>query len=221
MRMNTHNLITRAQRNLRTVAVAAACLIASFGGNAMAESTPSPTTPNSLKTAIFAGGCFWCMQSEFAHRPGVISTTVGYSGGSVPNPTYEQVGTGKTGHREALMLTYNPAEVSYDDLLKIFWSNVDPLDATGQFCDQGPQYKSAVFYSAEAEKQAAEASKQKLAEKLGQPVMTDILPATPFYAAEAEHQNYSEKNPFKYKLYRGGCGRDGRLNELQKKMKTP
>jgi peptide-methionine (S)-S-oxide reductase len=182
------------------------------GGNVMAET---------MKKAIFAGGCFWCMQSEFHNLKGVQSTLVGYAGGAEANPTYEQVSSGKTGHREALEITYNPAEVSYDKLLDVFWSNVDPLDATGQFCDQGPQYKSGVFVSNEAERTAAEASKAILAKQLGEPVFTDILPTAKFWPAEEYHQNYHAKNPFKYKLYRTGCGRDGRLQDLEKRRQSP
>lgn len=175
-----------------------------------------------LKQAVFAGGCFWCMQSEFSSLKGVSKTLVGYAGGAEPNPTYEQVGSGKTGHREALQVAYDPTVITYPQLLEVFWSNVDPLDVTGQFCDQGPQYKSGVFVTTPEETAAAEASKAALAKKLGQPVLTDIIPFTGakavFWPAEEYHQNYSAKNPFKYKLYRSGCGRDGRLNDLKKKM---
>ena len=190
--------------------VLAAMAMAMMGGMAMAES----------KVAVFAGGCFWCMQSEFKDVPGVTKSLVGYAGGKEQNPTYEQVSSGSTGHREALQVTYDPAKVSYEKLLEVFWSNVDPLDATGQFCDQGPQYKSGVFVATEAERKAAEASKIALAAKLGQTVLTDILPFTGpeavFWPAEEYHQNYSDKNPFKYRMYKTGCGRDGRLNEVKK-----
>jgi len=181
-----------------------------MGGKIMAET---------LKQAVFAGGCFWCMQGEFHGLKGVQDTVVGYSGGTVANPTYSQVSSGTTGHREALQVVYNPAVVSYPQLLEVFWRNVDPLDATGQFCDQGPQYKSAIFVDDEAERTAAEASKAALAKQLGQPVATEILPAHPFWPAEAYHQHYSAKNPFQYRVYRTGCGRDGRLRELEK-MRT-
>jgi peptide-methionine (S)-S-oxide reductase len=139
-----------------------------MGGKIMAEN---------LKQAVFAGGCFWCMQGEFHGLKGVQDTVVGYSGGTVANPTYSQVSSGTTGHREALQVVYNPAVVSYPQLLEVFWRNVDPLDATGQFCDQGPQYKSAIFVDDAAERTAAEASKAALAKQLGQPVETEILPA--------------------------------------------
>ncbi len=171
------------------------------------------------KKVVFAGGCFWCMESEFKEVKGIQETLVGYAGGESENPTYEQVGTGTTGHRESLEVTYDPTVVSYEKLLEVFWSNVDPLDATGQFCDQGPQYKSGIFVADDAERKAAEASKVALAAKLGKPVATDILPAAKFWPAEAYHQNYSETNPFKYRLYRTGCGRDGRLNAIEKMKK--
>lgn len=183
--------------------------ISAIGGQAMAES----------KKAVFAGGCFWCMESEFKEVKGIQDTLVGYAGGKSENPTYEQVGTGTTGHRESLEVTYDPTVVSYEKLLEVFWSNVDPLDATGQFCDQGPQYKSGIFVADDAERKAAEASKVALAAKLGKPVATDILPSAKFWPAEAYHQNYSETNPFKYRLYRTGCGRDGRLIEIEKMKK--
>jgi peptide-methionine (S)-S-oxide reductase len=183
--------------------------ISAIGGQAMAES----------KKVVFAGGCFWCMESEFKEVKGIQETLVGYAGGESENPTYEQVGTGTTGHRESLEVTYDPTVVSYEKLLEVFWSNVDPLDATGQFCDQGPQYKSGIFVADDAERKAAEASKVALAAKLGKPVATDILPAAKFWPAEAYHQNYSETNPFKYRLYRTGCGRDGRLNAIEKMKK--
>ena len=194
---------------MKALIMGAVLAVSALGGNVMAES----------KKALFAGGCFWCMQSEFKDVKGVTGSLVGYAGGTVENPTYEQVGTGTTGHREALEVTYDPAQVSYEKLLEVFWSNVDPLDATGQFCDQGPQYKSGIFVADDAERKAAEASKVALQTKLGKPVATDILPTSKFWPAEAYHQNYSETNPFKYRLYRTGCGRDGRLNEI-KSMKN-
>lgn len=182
-----------------------------MGGTAMAET---------MKKAVFAGGCFWCMQSEFHSLKGVKDTVVGYTGGTEPNPTYEQVSSGKTGHREALEITYDPAVVGYPQLLEVFWRNVDPLDATGQFCDQGPQYKSGIFVADGAERSAADASKAALAKSLGEPVLTEILLSAKFWPAEEYHQNYHAKNPFKYKLYRTGCGRDGRLKDLERMRKN-
>lgn len=170
---------------------------------------------NTNKTAIFAGGCFWCMQSEFASEKGVLNTVVGYSGGTLKNPSYEQVSSGQTGHREAIEVTYDPTQVDYPRLLEIFWSNIDPLDATGQFCDKGEQYKAAIFTADAAEKQAAEASAKALSIKLNQRVVTDILPRQPFYTAEEYHQDFYKKSAARYATYRAGCGRDKRLNYLK------
>jgi peptide-methionine (S)-S-oxide reductase len=179
----------------------------------MAETQP--------QTAIFAGGCFWCMESEFTSEPGVLSTEVGFTGGHVANPTYEQVSGGKTGHREALKVTYDPTQTTYEHLLTIFWNNIDPLDATGQFCDKGEQYKAALFVATPEEKNAAEASAAEVTRKLGRPVVTDILPRAPFYKAEDYHQAYYKKSATSYQRYRQSCGRDGRLNDLKKAMTKP
>jgi peptide-methionine (S)-S-oxide reductase len=181
------------------------------GGQAMAET---------LKTATFAGGCFWCMQSEFDHQQGVKKTTVGFTGGHVDNPTYEQVSAGNTGHFEAIQVTYDPAVVSYPRLVDIFWSNIDPMDAAGQFCDKGTQYRSAIFVSDAQERRDAEASKvalgKTLSTKLGKPVeiVTEVLPAVKFWPAEEYHQEYYLKNPLRYAAYRQGCGRDAKLKEI-------
>lgn len=165
-------------------------------------------------SAVFAGGCFWCMEPPYDKVDGVISTTPGYAGGEEKTATYEQVSSGTTGHYEAIKIEYDPAKVSYQQLLDIFWKNIDPFDAKGQFCDKGPQYRAAIFYDSEAEKDFAEASKKKVTEKLGKPVVTAILPAPKFYAAEDYHQDYYQNNPFRYKLYRYGCGRDKRLETV-------
>lgn len=202
----------------RLLALLSALILPSMSQATSTTSHESRVTHH--ETATFAGGCFWCMQSEIAGTKGVISTVVGYTGGHTPSPTYQTIGTGTTGHREAIQVTYHPAQVTYDQLLAIFWANVDPLDATGQFCDQGDQYKAAIYVASDAEKQAAEASRTALSAKLGQAVVTDILPASTFYPAEEYHQNYHEKNPFQYKLYRTGCGRDGRLQDLKKQLKS-
>lgn len=167
-------------------------------------------------TAIFAGGCFWCMEPPFDALTGVISTTSGYIGGTVPSPGYEQVSAGGTGHAEAVQVTYDPAEVGYDDLLDVFWRNIDPLDPGGQFCDRGSQYRSAIFYEDERQKQLAEGSREKLVAsgRFDRPIVTEVVPASAFYPAEDYHQNYYEKNPIRYKFYRYRCGRDDRLEEL-------
>ena len=169
-----------------------------------------------LAGAIFAGGCFWCMEPPFDALPGVLATTSGYTGGSVVNPSYEQVSSGKTGHVEAVKIEYDAKRVSYSQLLEVFWHNVDPTDAGGQFCDRGPQYTTAIFTSDDEQLAEATAAKEKLdaSHALQKPVVTAIRPAGPFYPAEDYHQNYYEKNPLRYKVYRGGCGRDHVLEQL-------
>ena len=169
-------------------------------------------TFNTLKadTAIFSGGCFWCMQPPFdsLKSRGVIKTTVGYTGGTKENPTYEETSAGGTGHRESIEVVYDAKKISYQDLLKVFWENIDPFDQYGQFCDKGEQYTSAIFYTSEEQKKEAEASRPK-----GK-VVTLILPAKKFYPAEEYHQSYYTKNPIRYKFYRFNCGRDKRLKEV-------
>ena len=169
-----------------------------------------------LAKATFAGGCFWCMEPPFDQLDGVVSTTSGYTGGHVPNPTYEQVSAGGTGHAEAVEVLYDPRKISYAELLDVFWHNVDPVTANRQFCDAGSQYRSAIFYHDEEQKRLAEASKAALERsgKLGKPIVTEIVPAGQFYPAEQYHQDYYLKNPLRYKFYRYSCGRDRRLEEL-------
>jgi peptide-methionine (S)-S-oxide reductase len=166
------------------------------------------------RTAVFAGGCFWCMEPPFEKLDGVSSVVSGYIGGSVRNPSYEQVSAGRTGHTEAVEITYDPAKVTYAQLLDIFWHNIDPLTANAQFCDYGSQYRSEIFPANAAERAAAEASKSAIAAKLKRPIVTEITDATTFYAAEEYHQDYYKKNPIRYKFYRTSCGRDARLKEL-------
>ncbi|WP_237055157.1 peptide-methionine (S)-S-oxide reductase MsrA [Microbulbifer sediminum] len=168
----------------------------------------------SIRTAVFAGGCFWCMEPPYDKLEGVLETTSGYSGGKVENPTYEQVSSGRTGHAEVVQVKYDASKVSYPQLLAVFWRNVDPFDAGGQFCDRGNQYRSAIFYANEREKRQAEESKQALEEKLGKKIVTEIVPAATFYPAEEYHQNYYQRNPVRYKFYRYRCGRDQRLEEV-------
>lgn len=167
------------------------------------------------ETATFGGGCFWCMEGPFKQLPGVVSVTSGYSGGTAANPTYEQVSSGETGHAEVIQVVYDPAKVTYDQLLDVFWRNIDPTDAGGQFADQGSQYRTVIFTHTEAQRQAAEASKQRLAAsgKFEAPIATVIEPAQPFYPAENYHQGYSEKNPLQYNLYKQGSGRAGFLKK--------
>lgn len=169
-----------------------------------------------LETATFAGGCFWCMVSEFKGLAGVKSVISGYAGGTVKNPTYEQVSTGTTGHVEAVQIQFAPTEVSYEALLDTYWSNIDPEDAAGQFCDHGPQYRSAIFVHTDAQGRSAAASKERLAKdkKFKRGIATEIRKFTNFYPAETHHQDYFEKKPEQYKRYRAGCGRDRRLKDL-------
>ena len=167
-------------------------------------------------TAIFAGGCFWCMEVPFAEEPGVLSVTSGFSGGHKPEPSYDEVSSGGTGHAESVQVIYDPAKVSYTRLLDIFWHNIDPLAKNSQFCDFGTQYRSAIFYRDAAQKAEAEESKRKLEEdkRFTGRIATQIVAATQFYPAEEYHQHFYKKNPTRYQSYRRGCGRDRRLQEL-------
>ncbi len=166
------------------------------------------------ETATFAGGCFWCMEPPYDKVKGVTETKVGYTGGSVENPSYAQVSAGETGHAEAVEVTYDPSIVSYAELLQVFWRNIDPMAKDRQFCDQGSQYRSAIFYHDDEQKKLAEASKQRLLDEGIQPIYTQIVPADHFWLAEAYHQNYYKTHPFRYKFYRYRCGRDKRLQEI-------
>ena len=166
--------------------------------------------------ATFAGGCFWCMEADFQKIEGVISVTSGYTGGTVVNPTYKQVSAGGTGHAEAVRIVYDPTIISFDELLAIFWHSIDPTVSDRQFCDVGSQYRSAIFYHDDAQRDASQRSQAELEESTGfpEPIVTEITAATTFYPAEAYHQDYSKKNPIRYAYYRKGCGRDRRLGEL-------
>jgi peptide-methionine (S)-S-oxide reductase len=164
--------------------------------------------------AIFAGGCFWCMETAFEGQPGVKEVISGFSGGTTKNPSYEMVSAGATGHAESVHVIYDPAKTSYAKLLELFWHNVDPFSAEGQFCDRGHQYRSAIFYLDEAQRQAAEASKRAVEAQLKHSVVTEVVQAGPFYPAEEYHQDFYRKNPTRYYSYRLGCGRDARLKEV-------
>ena len=170
-----------------------------------AQNLPSPAT----RTAIFAGGCFWCIQPAFDKAKGVIKTVVGYSGGTEPNPTYELVTSEKTRYRESIEITYDPAKISYDQLLDIYWRQIDPTQADGQFTDIGPSYRAAIFYGNDEERKIADASKAKLAHsgKFDKPIVTEILPAVKFYPAEAYHQKYYQQNPEHFEAFEKGSGR--------------
>jgi peptide-methionine (S)-S-oxide reductase len=171
---------------------------------------------DALAKATFAGGCFWCMEPPYDKLDGVVSTTSGYIGGRTKNPTYEAVSAGGTGHAEAVEIVFDPAKVSYAKLLDVFWRNIDPTVRNRQFCDVGDQYRSAIFYHDAEQKRLAEASKAALAKSkpFPQPIVTEIVPAGVFTAAETYHQDYYVKNPLRYKFYRYSCGRDQRLEEL-------
>ena len=165
-----------------------------------------------LQTAIFAGGCFWCVESDFDKVEGVVETISGYTGGTLENPTYKQVTKGGTGHYEAVQITFDADVVSYDQLLYVFWRTVDPTDAGGQFCDRGSSYRTAIFALDNAQTAAANASKSAL--PLADPIVTPILPASTFYPAEDYHQNYHNTNSLSYKFYRSRCGRDARVRQI-------
>lgn len=174
----------------------------------------TPFAHADTKKATFAGGCFWCMESPFDEVKGVISTTSGYTGGNVKNPTYKQVSNGKTGHAEAVEVKYDDNLVNYSQLLEIFWKNIDPTVENRQFCDVGNQYRSGIFYHDETQQKLALQSKEKVAKQLKKPIYTQIQPIKEFYRAEEYHQDYYKKNPLLYKYYRYRCGRDQRLTEI-------
>jgi len=191
------------------LALAAGALLPAVGHT---QSSP----PAKTEMATFAGGCFWCVESDFDKVPGVLSTTSGYIGGRVPDPGYQRVSAGGTGHAEAVQVVYDPAQVSYAQLLHVFWRNIDPLAKDRQFCDSGDQYRSAIFVHGPEQRKLAEASKKELEQsgRFKQPIVTQIAEAGAFYKAEDYHQDYYLKNPTKYKFYRWNCGRDQRLKEL-------
>lgn len=195
--------------NLRTLGIIAAVTAAALSGwQAAADEKDA--------VAVFAGGCFWCVESDFDGVPGVTKTISGYTGGSLKNPTYKAVVRGGTGHREAVQIFYDPDKVSYETLLDVFWRSVDPTDGGGQFCDRGVSYETAIFAVTPEQRQMAEASKKALMASgiLKQPIATKIEDASEFYPAEGYHQDYYKKNPVRYKYYRFRCGRDARIVDL-------
>jgi peptide-methionine (S)-S-oxide reductase len=198
------------QNLVRRDAILALSLLAALAFGVMAQETPAPQSA----IATFAGGCFWCVEADFDKVPGVISATSGYTGGRTVDPTYEEVSRGGTGHAEAVEVVYDPAKLSYEKLLDVFWHNIDPLAKNQQFCDHGDQYRSAIFYHDARQRALAESSKAAVATRFEQPVATEIVPAKPFYKAEEYHQKYYLKNPIRYKFYRFNCRRDARLEEL-------
>lgn len=192
-------------------ATALAAATAAVAGN-------SSTAPAVRRdTAIFAGGCFWCVETAFESQPGVLDVVSGYAGGTKAKPTYDEVGRGGTGHAEAVEVTFDPAKTSYERLLELFWTNIDPTQANAQFCDRGDPYRSAIFWRTEAQRRAAIASRKAIEESgvlRGKPIVTQIVKAGPFWRAEEYHQDFWKKDPARYFSYRKGCGRDARLRQI-------
>lgn len=186
------------------------------GGAASAQPGPAPSDRTGVAKATFAGGCFWCVEADFDKVDGVISTTSGYIGGKAANPTYQQVARGGTGHAEAVEIVYNPGKVTYEQLLKVFWRNIDPFVKDRQFCDSGDMYRTAIFVHDAEQLKLAEKSKKELeaSGRFDLPIQTEIVLATKFYPAEDYHQDFYQKNPSKYSFYRWNCGRDRRLEEI-------
>jgi peptide-methionine (S)-S-oxide reductase len=197
-------IVTRRWWALPVMLVAIAALAAA----------PTKAAKPPLARATFAGGCFWCMEPPFEKIAGVASVTSGYTGGQKVNPSYEEVSAGQTGHAESVEIVYDPARVTYAQLLDVFWHNVDPTQGDGQFCDHGNQYRTAIFYHDAEQKRLAEESREKVQARLQKPVVTEIVAASRFYPAEEYHQDFYKKNPIRYYTYRSGCGRDRRLKEV-------
>jgi peptide-methionine (S)-S-oxide reductase len=207
------NLIAFRSRPFVAVLLAAAALGAQAQTAASAPSaTPAPTT----EKAIFAGGCFWCVESDFDKVPGVLATTSGYTGGTVPNPSYEQVSAKHTGHAEAVEVLFDPSKVSYAQLVDHYWHTIDPTTKDRQFCDVGSPYRTAIFAIGAEQMKTALASKAALdkSKPFKEPIVTEVVAAGPFYPAEGYHQDYYRKNPLRYQYYRLSCGRDARVKEL-------
>ena len=188
---------------MKIIYLAAACFAL------VVDLSPAQSSPAATRRAIFAGGCFWCIQPAFDKAPGVIKTRVGYCGGTEPNPTYELVGSEKTKYRESIEIVYDPAKISYEQLLDIYWKQIDPTQSDGQFTDIGPSYRAAIFYGSDEEKKTAETSKEKLARsgKFKKPIVTELLPALKFWPAEDYHQKYYQQNPEDFEAFEHGSGR--------------
>jgi len=198
-------------------------LVLLAGMAAASAQAPAPAPEAKTAVATFAGGCFWCVEEAFEKVPGVMSAVSGYTGGTVPNPTYEQVSRETTGHAEAVRVSYDPAKVSYEQLVDWFWRNIDPTQAGGQFCDRGSSYRSAMFVHDEAQRKVAEETKRALeaSGRLKQPIVTEIVAAGAFYEAEDYHQDYYRKNPNRYRFYKFNCGRVQRLEQIWGKATPP
>ena len=200
---------------MRRIILTVAVILAAAAASTTRPQTSGQNEARSEK-ATFAGGCFWCMEPPFDELPGVLSTTSGYTGGQKKNPTYEEVSAGGTGHAESVEVVFDPARVTYQQLLDVFWKNIDPTTPDRQFCDVGSQYRSAIFYHSEEQKRLALASKKTIDDsgRFKQPVVTEVVPAAAFYRAEEYHQDYYKKNPIRFKYYKFGCGRAKRLEQL-------
>lgn len=184
--------------------------------SSVADEVATPATRQDTSVATFAGGCFWCMEPPFDKMDGVISTTSGYTGGHTKDPTYQQTSSGRTGHTEAVQIVFEPNKVSYQELLDVFWLNIDPTTLDRQFCDRGSQYRAEIFYHDPEQKRLADGSKTELnkTKPFKEPIVTAVSKAVKFYPAEEYHQDYYQKNPLRYRYYRYGCGRDKRLKQL-------
>ena len=193
------------------------------GAQTLVPGSNGPGGDGKTAIATFAGGCFWCVEEAFDKVPGVIDVVSGFTGGKAANPSYEQVMTKSTGHAEAVQVTYDPAKVKYDQLVDWFWRNIDPVDASGQFCDKGSPYRSAIFYHDAEQKKVADDTKKKLetSGRFKQPIVTEIKPAGAFYLAEDYHQDYHKKNSNRYQFYKYGCGRAQRLEQIWGKATPP
>lgn len=211
-----------ALRNALAMVALSLVVVATAAPAAQEKAAPSgqakaaPAVPKGAQIATFAGGCFWCVEADFDKVPGVLGTVSGYTGGALKNPTYQTVTAGASGHREAVRIVFDPKLVSYATLVEIFWRSVDPTDGGGQFCDRGESYTTAIFANSREQKRIAEASKERLQKSAvpKRPVVTPIETAGVFYPAEDYHQDYYQKNPIRYNLYRYGCGRDARIGEV-------
>ena len=209
--------MSRTRRRIVSALVLAASLLTVIACAAAAREQRSAPPPSTVARATFAGGCFWCIETAFEGLPGVTSVISGYTDGAKRDPSYDEVSSGRTGHTESVEITFDPGRISYADLLEIFWHNIDPTQANGQFCDRGTQYRSGIFYHDSTQRRLAEASKRRLETtppRFKGPIVTAIVAATRFWPAEDYHQDYYRKDPVRYQSYRAGCGRDRRLIEL-------
>jgi peptide-methionine (S)-S-oxide reductase len=206
---------------VRALSIAWALALAAL--SAAAQSTATGPAPAGLAKATFAGGCFWCVEADFDKVPGVVSTTSGYTGGKLANPSYEQVSSKTTGHAEAVEVVFDPKLVSYEQLVDYFWHTIDPTTRDRQFCDYGSPYRTVIFVQNAQQLASAHASLDRLekVKPFKEPIVTEIAPAGPFYAAEDYHQDYYKKNPLRYKYYRSSCGRDARVQQLWGALPAP